>query len=106
MYETGGMRRLHLRGRENAEKRLLIQGAGFNIGLVLRKRHGLRKPRSLQGVLNAIFGLFTAVLGLIRRILNVATPIQLSGRDGDPRFVVIGSSSMSDYPEALSTTGC
>ena len=35
-YETGGMRRTHLRGRENILKRLLIHIAGFNLGLMLR----------------------------------------------------------------------
>jgi hypothetical protein len=49
MYETGGMRRLYLRGRENIEKRLLIHGAGFNLGLVLRKTSGFGTPRSMQG---------------------------------------------------------
>src|SRR5947199_6771537 len=35
-YETGGMRRTHLRGRENILKRLLIHIDGFNLSLVLR----------------------------------------------------------------------
>jgi transposase len=55
MYETGGMRHLFLRGRENIEKRLLVQGAGFNLGLLLRKRFGIGKPRCLQGFLSAVF---------------------------------------------------
>lgn len=45
-YETGGMRRLHLRGRENVAKRLLIHAAGFNLGLLMRRFYGLAKPRS------------------------------------------------------------
>ena len=40
MYETGGMRRVHLRGRENILKRLLIHGAAFNLSLVVRKSAG------------------------------------------------------------------
>ena len=32
MYETGGMRRLHLRGRENILKRLLVHASAFNLG--------------------------------------------------------------------------
>ena len=47
-YETGGMRRLHLRGRENVAKRVLIHAAGFNIGLMMRVRYGLAKPRGLS----------------------------------------------------------
>lgn len=49
-YETGGMRRTHLRKHPNILKRLLIHVAGFNLGLVLRKRFGIGKPRRLQGL--------------------------------------------------------
>lgn len=70
MYETGGMRRVHLRGRENILKRLLIQGAAFNLSLILRKAIGVGKPRRLQGLylplithLGRIFGW----IGAIRR---------------------------------------
>src|SRR5437016_9454063 len=35
-YETGGMRRLHLRGRTNILKRLVIHVGGYNLSLVLR----------------------------------------------------------------------
>jgi transposase len=46
-YETGAMRHLYLRGRENIAKRVLIHAAGFNIGLMMRVKYGLRKPRSM-----------------------------------------------------------
>lgn len=49
MYETGGMRRVYLRGRENILKRLMIQGAAFNLSLMLRKVLGAGKPRAFQG---------------------------------------------------------
>jgi transposase len=47
-YETGEMRRVHLRGRENILKRLLIHVAGFNLSLVLRLMIGKGTPRGLQ----------------------------------------------------------
>jgi transposase len=47
MYETGGMRRVHLRGRSNILKRLLIQAVGFNLALMMRTKYGMGKPRSL-----------------------------------------------------------
>lgn len=50
LYETGGMRELYLRGRENILKRLLIQGAGFNLALLLRSSLGVGKPRQLGGL--------------------------------------------------------
>jgi len=48
-YETGGLRRLHVRGRENIHKRLLGHVAGFNLSLVMRKLIGKGTPRGFQG---------------------------------------------------------
>jgi transposase len=56
-YETGAMRRTHLRGHPNILKRLLIHVAGFNLALVMRKRFGLGKPRRLQGLLSVLLRL-------------------------------------------------
>ena len=36
-YETGGMRRVYLRGRENILKRVLIHIGGFNLSLIMRQ---------------------------------------------------------------------
>jgi transposase len=47
-YETGGMRRVHLRGRDNILKRLLIHVGGYNLSLVLRATIGKGTPRGLQ----------------------------------------------------------
>lgn len=55
LYETGGMRRVHLRGRENILKRLLVHGAAFNLSLILRKTLGVGKPRQLQGRISTLF---------------------------------------------------
>ena len=49
MYETGGMRRVWVRGHENVRKRVLLQAAACNIGLLLRRLTGIGTPRSLQG---------------------------------------------------------
>lgn len=48
-YETGGMRRLYLRGEDNVLKRVLVHVAAFNIGLLLRRLSGWGKPRQPQG---------------------------------------------------------
>ncbi len=55
-YETGGMRRVHLRGRENILKRLLVHTGGFNLSLVMRKLIGKGTPRGLQGLVSRLFG--------------------------------------------------
>ncbi|HVR10215.1 MAG TPA: hypothetical protein VMW75_19365 [Thermoanaerobaculia bacterium] len=47
-YDTGGMRRVHLRGRLNIAKRLLVQAAAFNLSLLLRRHLGTAKPRGLR----------------------------------------------------------
>jgi transposase len=47
-YETGGLRRCHLRGRENILKRQLIHVGAFNLSLILRKILGAGTPRELK----------------------------------------------------------
>ncbi len=59
-YETGAMRKLHLRGRSNILKRVLLHTSGFNLGLVMRRRFGIGKPRALQGALARFFRFFYA----------------------------------------------
>ncbi|HZU29037.1 MAG TPA: transposase [Bryobacteraceae bacterium] len=55
MYETGGMRRLHLRGRENILKRLVVHAAAFNLSILLRTVLQVGKPRQLQGLVACVF---------------------------------------------------
>jgi transposase len=47
-YETGGMRRVYLRGRENVLKRVLIHVGALNLSLVMRQQLGKGTPRGLQ----------------------------------------------------------
>jgi transposase len=47
-YETGGMRRCHLRGRDNILKRQLVHIGAFNLSLVLRRLLGAGTPRELR----------------------------------------------------------
>jgi transposase len=44
-YDTGGMRRTHLRGHPNILKRQLIHVGAFNLSLILRKLMGAGTPR-------------------------------------------------------------
>ena len=48
LYETGGMRRVYLRGHTNILKRLLVQACGFNLGFLMRTATGVGTPRSLR----------------------------------------------------------
>jgi hypothetical protein len=47
-YETGAMRRCHLRGHENILKRQLIHVGAFNLSLILRTLLGAGTPRELR----------------------------------------------------------
>jgi transposase len=49
MYETGGMRRTHLRRHDNILKRVLIHAGAFNMSLLMRKISGSGTPRGFQG---------------------------------------------------------
>lgn len=59
--ETGAMRRVHLRGRENILKRYLVHVAAFNLSLVMRKLIGVGTPRSLQSGLCAALDVLAAL---------------------------------------------
>lgn len=71
-YETGGLRRLHLRGRKNIAKRALIHAAGFNLGLLMRVSYGLKKPRGLgRAVFCLVLTLLGGLQGLYASILSL-----------------------------------
>jgi len=67
VYDTGGMRRTHLRGHPNILKRLLIHASGFNLGLVMRHLIGVGTPRGLQGRLGVIIAMCFVLVAAIRR---------------------------------------
>ena len=62
-YDTGGMRRTHLRKHNNILKRQLIHIAGFNLSLIFRRLLGAGTPREWNNLGRLLFlfllGLFT-----------------------------------------------
>lgn len=64
-YETGAMRRTHLKHHNNIAKRLLVHVGGFNLSLVMRKLTGTGKPRRLQGLFSSIFAAIWALWNLL-----------------------------------------
>ncbi len=85
LYETGGMRRTHLRGHPNIFKRLLIHAAGFNLGLVMRTSVGVGTPRRLQGALQALLGSLVRLKSSLEAVLVPCAPQELAGgRPGRP----------------------
>ena len=82
LYETGAMRRTHLRGHANILKRLLVHIGGFNLGLLMRTLVGVGTPRGLQGRLPAVITLMVARLtDLVARVHDDAPPLHC-----EPRF--------------------
>jgi transposase len=69
-YDTGGMRRLHLRGRDNVAKRVLLQVAGFNLGLVMRRLVGAGRPRAAWALRALAHEIALALRAVVRTILT------------------------------------
>src|ERR1700687_3220309 len=69
LYDTGGMRRTHLRGHTNILKRLLIHAGGFNLGLVMRAVLGAGTPRGFQDRGGRAVATLSSLVGAIRRSL-------------------------------------
>jgi transposase len=66
LYETGGMRRTHLREHGNILKRLLVHVAACNLGLWMRTLTGIGTARGLQGRPAAVGALCFALWVLLR----------------------------------------
>jgi hypothetical protein len=72
--ETGGGRRTWLRGLEDVTKRYVVQVAGYNLGVLMRKLFGVGKPRALQGAA----GLLAGAVGTLYWLLGLC----VGGREG------------------------
>src|ERR1700684_3280813 len=86
LYETGGMRRVHLKGRDNILKRLLVLAGGFNLALILRKLVGVGKPRRWQGAWACIFACFHWFLLNAWSTLRTGLRWNIARRDGTVTF--------------------
>jgi transposase len=93
--ETGGMRRVHLRGRENILKRYLVHVAAFNLSLVMRVMLGVGTPRGLArraaALVDALIALCASLLG------HAAHELRLLGAS------LTGNHGVAPTP---SSTGC
>ena len=83
-YETGAMRRAHLRGHANIRKRLLIHVAGCNLGLLMRKLYGVGTPRALQGLAAALAALSRALRTLLGHLWSAGAVLPASPRTWIP----------------------
>jgi len=82
--------------------RYLIQGAAFNLGIVLRHLFGIGTPRSLQGlagVVSALFMLFQLAYLLLRRAIRRLDGIARGGNVSECPRAVAGN--VSECPRAV-----
>ena len=99
LYETGGLRRAHVRGHENVLKRLLAHASAFNLGLWMRRLFGIGTPRAVQGRSTALTTVLEALRGFVLDAMG--RPGRPSVRPDDRRM---RCSVMSE--NAACTTGC
>jgi transposase len=108
LCETGGLRRLHLRGRENISKRYQVHAGAANLGMVLRKLIGTGTPRGFQGSKGLLPALLHAFSSWIRLLLPLLRfPLAISRRIS--RFdshSFAASPLLSINPNARLSTGC
>ena len=86
LYETGGMRRVYLKGRDNILKRLLVHAGGFNLALILRKLIGVGKPRRLQGALACIFAHLSWLLLRVWLVLRTGVSFNIAKQENAVTF--------------------
>ena len=102
--ETGGMRRVWLRGHENILKRYLLHVSAFNLGLVMRGLLGSRHAAGAGGPQSGDFGLTNRLARLScsnpMGDVSLQIAITLSPRARLPRFIATLCRS------AAFSTGC
>jgi transposase len=111
VYDTGGLRRVHVRGLSNVRKRAFLAAAGYDLGLVMRKLVGRGKPRVAAALAGLVFLLDTVEKAVLRSISALATslclPDALASFLDSPamhgsRYVILKPALSS----ATSATGC
>jgi transposase len=104
-YETGAMRRCHLRGRENILKRQLVHVGAFNLSLILRKLQGAGTPRELK---NRTGRVFSRPLRFLHSI-TLHSPVRLlTAAAGEHLVSCFRRPTLRHYSRIFSssTTGC
>ena len=64
-FDTGGLDRLYVRGKENVHKKLLLQAAACNLALLMRSAYGAGKPRAAH---DAVFDAILTILAVMRAV--------------------------------------
>src|SRR6266852_4370007 len=102
LYDTGGMRRVHLRGKNNIAKRALIHAAAFNLSLILRQI--LRVGTARQAA-----NLFAALCFAFLRLTQAENSVLLAIEPRRPTARAINLPCRHQSPsgrKATLSTGC
>jgi transposase len=106
LYETGRMRRVHLRRHGNILKRVLVHASAANLALLMHMQFGVGTPRGLQGRVAAAI---TTLIGLLRLAWNPWPAIARPGRLIAARWRVARDRSrtaVTPFNIQACTTGC
>ncbi len=106
VYDTGGMRRTHLRGHTNILKRILIHASAFNLGLLMRQFIGLGTPRGLQGRPAVVIATLLVFVGMVRRRLAAIWTSHRAIAAMRGRFTSLIMCPVKSSATATCTTGC
>ena len=105
-YDTGGMRRVWLRGQTNVAKRVLIQVAAFNLSVILRAILGAGKPRELGGRDVDLLRLILSLLGKLTAEVSAVPTAGLANPAPELSFRLVRHRHDRRRENGLLTTGC
>ena len=103
--DSGGLRRMHVRGHTDVAKRALIQVAAFNLGLLMRKLFKVGKPRMLQGARAAIAAVLLAIVRILALLLRSSSR-NIASRPTLCRSPAASVRCALARPAVAFTTGC
>jgi transposase len=105
-YDTGGMRRTHVRGHANILKRALVHVSGFNLGLMMRQMFGVGTPRGLQGRVTIVVAILVSVAQALPAALSrhVSPSVDISGPNRTATYATLRFGPLLTI--GTCTTGC
>lgn len=106
LYDTGRMRRVHLRGHANILKRLLIHAGALNLGLLMWHLFGVGTPRSLQGHALALLRWLRSLIRLHEILWGVLSPLHRPSTASSELLVPCPNPRLQWPARAAFTTGC
>jgi transposase len=86
-YDTGAMRRTHLRGHENILKRQLVHVGAFNLSLIFRSLIGAGTPRELKNHRALLIFVLQCLIGSLGNLDGSSSAPVSPSRVTQPRFL-------------------